>query len=302
MRTLMGLGAGVLAVLLPLAVWLVVTAGIGPVLKALVVFPVVNYRGANRVGWGAPPPLPELFAFTFGRLLRFAPVLAIVTAIRAAGERDPERRRVLMTLVVMAAGAVGSIAYYPDMIHIAFVGTLFAIVAAELCEWSLRRFAAPAAVGWVASVLIVVGVAVQVDRRLVYTRSLYPIRRETRFGTMAFPSEGEAALLDTIRRLVPETGPRELFVYPGLGTLYLMTGTTNPTPYQLLLPGYSGPEQVRDAISILEQRRVPCIVVARPFMQAGDPVAAYIERNYRHVSTPGEQETLFAVYERAPQA
>ena len=51
-----------------------------------------------------------------------------------------------------------------------------------------------------------------------------------------------------------------------------MTGVRNATPYQLVLPGYSPAEQLDDAISILNRRRLPCVLLVSVFSQAGDPV------------------------------
>ena len=58
----------------------------------------------------------------------------------------------------------------------------------------------------------------------------------------------------------------------------------NATPYQLILPGYSPAEQLDDAISILDRRRVPFVLLVSVLTRAGDPVVTSVTRAYDQVA------------------
>jgi hypothetical protein len=230
-----------------------------------------------------------------------------VTALRAlvvARTGDAARLRTLLVLAAMAAAAVGSILYFPDVIHLAFVGPLFAIVAAELVEWTFATGGArmprlARAAVWVIAAIVVVAVGSRAGNFLAESRRAFAFPAETRFGRVDFHDPHDVALVDRIRRLADATPSRELFVYPSQALLYLATGTTNPTRYQLLLPGYSGAEQIAEAVSTLEARRVPYVVLVAPFVGPRDPVAAYVRERYERVSDPeDETATRMELYRR----
>ena len=94
-----------------------------------------------------------------------------------------------------------------------------------------------------------------------------------------------------------------MFAYPYYASLYLLTDTRNPTPYQLLIPGYSLPGQLEDAIDTLERRRIQFVVVTLPLWPwASDPVIGYLERKYERVDygLAGPFPTV-VLYRRKPE-
>jgi hypothetical protein len=65
----------------------------------------------------------------------------------------------------------------------------------------------------------------------------------------------------TLRFLIDHTSPGEnIFVYPYSPTYYFLSGTTNPTPYSLLLYNYNTPSQFQEAVSILDREQVKYVI------------------------------------------
>jgi hypothetical protein len=65
----------------------------------------------------------------------------------------------------------------------------------------------------------------------------------------------------TLRFLIDHTSPGEnIFVYPYCPTYYFLSGTTNPTPYSLLLYNYNIPSQFQEAVSILDRKQVKYVI------------------------------------------
>jgi hypothetical protein len=52
----------------------------------------------------------------------------------------------------------------------------------------------------------------------------------------------------------------EIFAYPYCPRYYFLGGAANPTPYSILLYNYNTPDQFREAVQILEQRKVRYVV------------------------------------------
>jgi len=94
----------------------------------------------------------------------------------------------------------------------------------------------------------------------------------------------EVAALDKLSEFLREEPSRDVFAYPYYASLYLLTDTHNPTPYQLLIPGYSLPGQIKDTIETLERRRIRYVFVTLPFWSwKGDRLIAYLEHKYERV-------------------
>jgi hypothetical protein len=67
-----------------------------------------------------------------------------------------------------------------------------------------------------------------------------------------------------------------------------MIDADNPTRFQFLLPGYNSPAQLQEVIEVLEQRKLPYIVAFPGFLPAGDPINAYLQREYEPLADAGE--------------
>ncbi len=97
-------------------------------------------------------------------------------------------------------------------------------------------------------------------------------------------------MADKLRELLGETPSRALFCYPQLASPYLLSDGRNPTPYQFLFYGVSPDDQIRDALRILEQERVPYVVGSPLFFRPKDPLVRYITQHYEFVPLPEIEE------------
>lgn len=50
--------------------------------------------------------------------------------------------------------------------------------------------------------------------------------------------------------------------------MYLMTDTKNPTPHEIILPGFQDPAEIDRAIETLERRKVPLVYLVRVLIGA----------------------------------
>jgi hypothetical protein len=292
--------AGALAVVVPVAAFMLASAGVWPVFRALVVHALTNYRTVNRIAWGGTLPLlRELATHTWPRLLAWLPAVLVASAARAVASRDADRRRRLARLVGFGAACVGSIAYYPDFVHLAFIGPVLVIALAENVEWTLGLV--PAAAGRTAGVavagLVVATGALRLEREGAARRAEYPIRYLSPFGRVDLRRPEMAALADRVRGLLDGTGSRELFCYPGNASLYLLTGAVNPTPYQLVMPGYSFPDQLADVVATLDARRTPYVALV-VLVDRRDPVVAYLTARYEPLPDQSVERTGVVLMKR----
>lgn len=287
--------AGAAVPVAPLLAVLLATAGWRPVYAALVEFPLASYRPFNRTAWGAVSILTApLIPNTFPRLLRVLPAVLIPWALHVAliAARDGRGAALFQraTLAVFAAAAAASIAYFPDFIHIAFIAPIFYVVAADAADAALRAAARRLPAAALAAPLLAAAALAAMAGHLrgTYQRlwAAYPVAADTAFGRVDLPDRAAASLVERARALAAADPGRRLFCYPGYAALYLMTGTDNPTPFEILLRGYSPPEHFRAALAELSERPPPLVVVLTPFVTDGDPVVDFVHQHYDPV--PGE--------------
>jgi len=284
------LALGVAAVAVPSFLFLIARAGFGPVFYALVEHPMSNYHTINVVrSWGGVNFLSMPHAeLTAPRFLAWLPAFLTPTLFRAARnwlrrERFEETAS-LSTLLVVSLFSAVSIAYNPDFIHIAFIAPIFFVAMAESTEWAMRKLLSPSR--WLSPVgatvvgLILVGLCSWMTRNLIRAMDTYPINRDTAFGRVSFANDMVIELIDDIDEILADAPSREMFSYPYFPALYLLSGTKNPTPYQILLPPYSQPEQIRETIDILDSRRVHLIFVFPLFVKKDDPFVEYMREKY----------------------
>src|SRR5262249_16066329 len=140
------------------------------------------------------------------------------------------------------------------------IGPLWIVPIALLLEWAaawLEGWATRTAA--LAAAALVLLLAVQLQHNIRWRRALYPYSYETSFGRVAFHDPEEFTLLDAIARQVKEVPSRELFTFPGDAALSLVTDSINPTPYQILMIGYSEQKHFDEVIDDLERKEVPFI-------------------------------------------
>ena len=111
LRPLLAFGAGVGLVVALLLSFLVATAGIQPVWNCLVVFPLVNYRGAHTARWGVDYTGAGRSALS--RQLRYLPLIMLagvpIMVMLWWRGRSPERVRELTLLMLFCAFSILSI-------------------------------------------------------------------------------------------------------------------------------------------------------------------------------------------------
>ena len=289
--------AGTALVVLPLAIVMIASAGFAPVWQALVIHPLVNYRGAMHATWGEIATLtaPQ-GTYTFPRLLAYLPAIVAIDLLRlamlAARRRGGEQARRLLLLIVFCLGSMLSIAYYPDFIHIAFIAPVFFIAIAEAAERAaravLQRSSALRLAGYLAGAALVLACGLRLRHNLARMRAAYPISRDTAFGRVDFAQPVEAQLYDTVRELIDRAPSRALFCYPIISYLYLMADADNPTRYQFLLSGYTSAAQMQEVVDDLQRRQLPYIVAFTVALRPDDPVWAYLRRDYEPLAEAGE--------------
>lgn len=300
--------AGIVAVVGPLAAVVITRAGVEPVFGALVRQPLVNYRTYNRTSWASVHFMTKSLAqYTYPRVLRYAPALIPITLLLAAiGRGDvPRQCRNAVIAAAFATVSAGSVWYYPDFVHVAFIAPSFLILLAWIIERLLRR--APRPLGQVSGALcaagMLIGIAVQLHTTRVMRYAEFPIIASTAFGTVAFRDEHGVALTRRVQELADESGSlRQVFLYPVYASLYLTAGIENPTPYQLLLPIYSPPDQFDEVLAALDATQVKYIGVLRPFVKPDDPIWVYVSAKYEPVPSELDWKLGLFFYRRLPDA
>jgi len=285
------LAAGGAAVLVPIFAYLLATSGAEAVLRALVHYPLVNYRkSVPRPPWGATFAITQNFADdTWPRFLRWLPpVVAAGLGLRLAAalwRRAATAARDAVVLLAMSGAAFLAIAYFPDFIHIAFVLGVSLVATVDCVERALRRLAPDAtwtrAAVAAAAAALLLALAGQWRTVILRNSARSPIRADTAFGRVAFPDPVQQLLHDRVNRLLAADPRRLLFVYPAYAQLYLTTGAQNPTPYQLMTLDYGGPQELAEIIGILERDRPLVVVLGRVLVRGGtDAVIEYVDAHY----------------------
>jgi hypothetical protein len=278
--------AGIALVVVPMGLVLVLRAGFRPVFDALVLHPLVNYPRLNRTEWGSVGLFPWYARYTFPTALAVAPGLAVVASFRAAlafaRRVDGERLRRAACLALVGLSSIASILYYPDYIHLAFIGSVFAALAAELLETALRTRPLR---GWPATLVVVLvlgATGAQLVRVMVGSWRDHPYAYDSPFGRVRYHERRELEMTERLRAVLDRSPSRELFVYPFGAAIYLLTGTENPTPFQFLVPEYSRPDQIELTLTILKERRLPYLFVIKPLTPT-DPILRWVADHYEQV-------------------
>lgn len=285
--------AALLVAVPPFIIW-TVAAGIQPVVRGLIVFPFANYHSHNSATWGATWLITrENAVATFPVLIRWASIALV--AVGAAGAVRWWRRtqltevRTALALVVIGVAQIGAILYFPDLIHLAFIAPLAAVAAAVVLEWTLQAVGESARIGVVtgAAALVLVGLigwrAAQLRAR-AWARVAASM--PTAFGRIDFDDKRLPGLVAAVAAHAEQDPERRLLCYPGCPAVHLMTDTRNPTPFQLLLDGYSASDQLAVAFDIVARAAVPLVFTVGSM---GDPRNEFkhaVEQHYTPV--PGE--------------
>jgi hypothetical protein len=308
-RRLAWYAGGAAAVLVPGFLFFLVLAGFESLYAALVRFPLENYRESFRTHWGSVTSVKHA-AYTVPAVLKALLFVWLVPLLRAGGGlvrgMSSSRTRRATTLGVFSAASVLSIWYYPDFIHVAFIGAVLLVCLAESVEWGLRLISQPPwlgrAGGWVVAVSLASALALHLGRNLTRARGEFPIAHDTAFGRVDFSSRWEPLVIDAARALLAQDPTRELFCYPNLASPYLTTGGRNPTPFQHFFARVFPDQHIAQVLETLRARRVPYIIAAYIHLRRGDPIADLIAEEYELVDIPALAMTgevpLMLLYKR----
>ncbi|HVN83400.1 MAG TPA: hypothetical protein VMW17_01005 [Candidatus Binatia bacterium] len=306
MRTILTYALGIVVAVVPILSSSIANAGLQPVVRALVVHPLFNYQRSfhsdwGEVGWGTG----DLALYTFPLALKYSPALlplAVVWAIVSWRRQRWRELRMLMTIGGFAVFSTLSIAYYPDFIHIAFIAPVFLTLLAWLLERPIERIkksTAPVVIMGCIHGAILVVLALQLRHNWLRSQEQYRLSYMTAFGRVNFERQSDIQMIERVNQLLADVPSRELFIYQGYPSLYLTTASINPTPFQLLIPGYNAPDQFREVQSVLDARRVRYVLVVGLFIRPSDPFIPYLNQHYRQIDSriPG----IF-LYERSDRA
>jgi hypothetical protein len=287
--------AAVLVALPPLFA-LAIRSGFEPMVRALILHPLTHYGVVlHPPRWGAMLAPDPFAAGTLWRVLPWVPAALIGVAVTgvfcALRRKRIERARVALAVSAVGAVAIASTLYFPDLIHVAFLAPICVTATAVLLEWGAQaaesRWPASTVATGIAALCLAFAVfgwrAVQL-RRAAWAH--VAVSAETPFGRMDFFDSRMRTLTDAINRMAADDPQRRLFVYPFGAALYLMTDTRNPTPLQIIYPGYSFADQVDEARAVVEHQRSPLVVFV-PAVPKEDRFSDVLAQHYRRV--PGQQ-------------
>lgn len=281
-----------LVVVLPLLCVHAAMANVTLLVSQLVLHPFTGYRHTNYSPWGGYFFLSAGFLpYTSAPFLKYLPLTIPVGIAQAAprwiARRQRERVETLSVLIVFSAFAILSISYFPDFIHISFIAPIFFVFLAAIMEGLLETVTGitgvPASKALAAASVLALFTAstVHLYRNMLRVRAEFPLPHRTAFGRVDFHTQEQITLIEKVRRVAQQTPTRELFCYPVYASMYLMTDTVNPTAHEIIAPGYQGAEVLQEVVETLEQRQVPQVLLVRLLVREGDPIAQYVDRNYR---------------------
>lgn len=187
-----------------------------------------------------------------GPLIGFA---GAIGQIRHERFMDPGRSRLLLLFFFAGLGSLASELHEPNILHLIWAAPLILIPFVDTCNEAIfrggrwRPWLVPIA-GLTIVLLIVVAI-----RREAHT-GVRNVPVTTRRGTL-FQEPELAAIsqkwVDAIERAVPAGG--KTFIFPYDAEFFFLTGTRNPTRYDVLVPGFHSSRQFEEAISSLQRDR-----------------------------------------------
>jgi hypothetical protein len=289
-------GAAVCVPLLGYAVW---RSSIAEMLYATHTWVTTNYYKYN-VGFMKWAAYGSMWAggvpFTYLWLLQIVPdILAVetISVLWVVWRRGLRPQLARVSVLLLSLSAAAAIAYFPDMVHVAFV-LPFALVVLAGMIYRVRTAFLPSErpvmravvrLGF-AMVLAIVVVKSWVNFNLAWQN--YPVLYDSAFGTLA----ARELQRDTIRDLreflhVDAAAPPRVFAYPTDAWIYLTLPADNPTAFSLLRPVYNTPEQIQQAIDEVDRDPNAMILLNVLFSKPDDPFIAYLNAHWHDVAGVG---------------
>lgn len=300
-RRLAWYAAGLLALTVPVMLAFVVTAGFDEVFRALVRYPLVNYRGLmgsfpslswrNILSWGAyyAPILPQ--GFINQRLPTLIPLGVAWCVWLWRNDRAGSDLRRAIVVVLFSIVMLWSISYSPDSTHFAYVAPIWFVLAGMLVESGLRAISGRLPYVNAAAHVVVCVLAVAccwlLASSLQSRRERCKVPAYTVFGRNDLVDSLGGAAYAWLTELFRNEHVKEIFVYPASPGLYLLTGTENATRYQIVLGNYTDNDAVEEVVHALETRKVEFIVRHfYPGLPKLQRLNSYVEANYDRVPLP----------------
>ena len=295
-------GLGVLAVVVPTLGLFVGLAGFDRVYDALIRTPLVGYRAlpGHRDGrWPIltyhwPLFVEQVTGLSSMLLLNLMPLIIPISALRLLrhgleGLRS-NATRPLFVAVVFSAMSIVSVFYQPNSHHFAVVAPIWFSLFGELLERVVQRLESAWRGRWVAPAAAAIMVLLlMLEMRRAHAKAWRrAVPGDTAFGRVHFRTQFLADEVTALRTALAEAGTTDVFVYPTYPGLYLLTQSSNPTRFQILIPVYSSPDHFAEVQQTLERERVPFVI--RSFWvwgpNEGDPLLPYLREHYEQVRLP----------------
>lgn len=316
--------AGLLGVVGFVMFGFVAAAGAKSVLRALVWHPLINYRAVHNdtgmwahyvstlFGRGSWVGVPLTDLIPRSALIQHLPLvipLAGVIALRQWWQQDGGApRRALVVLLIFSTFSILSITYHPDAVHFAFVASVWAALAAlllEMLQGVVERAAPRARLVTVSLVaMLMVGATWQLWQNLQVFHRWFSLQTPTAFGRVDVGRQDQLLDLQYVLEAVRTAGAREIFAFPANPGWYLLTGTDNPTRFQIVLPDqYTDRDQIAEVVATLEARQVPVVILSFYFSYRGlEPLIEYLKRQYELIGPPVAPGGIrvISVYRRRP--
>lgn len=309
----LALAAGVAAVVGPMLAWIVWEAGFGPVWRALVQFPLIDYRQSARCRWGFEMVANYLPAI----ILRWLPIVLVPAVLRLAflwgRPAYAQQRRALLLILLHCGASILSIWYYPDRIHISFIVPSFAVLIGDLIEAGLQAgprratdrgtqespapvrmptHIASITIGYLLSAALILPTLAVARDHYIRRWEKFPYPYYGPFGRIDFPHREAVELHQTVERLLDDVPGRTLFCHLNTSYTCLFAGGHNPTRFELLINYYNSPAQLAEATHALTLKHVPYIM-SPPHPDPNDPIGAFIRRNYVQMERGGVLKTVW---------
>ena len=263
----------------------------------LVIFPLTRYKAQEgNVSEVAKVYGPILELWNSGKGASFPMTFALTAAsnlvlflsipgsllILLWGMFKESGQRAKLGAIMAACLAMGLTAMHRLSLLNTFWGSAVPFLALGwgLSTWTSR---APSTRKWIprSLALILLAINLWLGSTLLYKMASLPSHKVvTPAGTMRTTKEVNARLIGDLVKAIYETVPAgdPIFCNGYVPMVYFITKHPNPTRYNILI-AYNTPEQVTDAISNIESKRVPWVVTRRTDLAEG-PLLDYLDRNY----------------------
>jgi hypothetical protein len=240
----------------------------------------------------------RVFALLVSSPIYLIPALAILVlaatlyaiVLRWRTEPAAELNARVLGGCVFAGTMLSSLASRADLLHLVHLSPLYVYLVPSLFHLrhnSTRRlYRARPVLGWLLLCVFTAFGLVSLLPALSAKHRLQTCRGSVRTGY-------EDEVVPYVRRALPAGA--HLYLHPYQSAYLFLTGATNPTRFDFLMPGMATADQYRSAIEDLERDRTPAVLFNLNFSLnipnvwpeaplsalAADPVADYILAHYR---------------------